>query len=133
MPWNEKTTIQEARETLARFLKETGCSDICAVCPAYPGGEGCCEGCQRLVKGKGCGSPNLSCLSYVCGVLWEHLHRQGKVEEFGRMVYGIPREGYRGCQRREDDELMQVSDPLEELAATISILSASTKEEVIGE
>ena len=129
MPLKEGTTVQEAREAIARFLGETGCYDICARCPVYPGGEGCCHGCAHLVKGKGCSTPNLSCLSYTCGVLNEHLRRQGKLEELIDMTYGIPREGYRGCQRREDGELLQIVDPLEEIIAEVRIPSDSVKEE----
>jgi hypothetical protein len=79
----------------------------------------------------GCGSPNLSCLSYTCGVLNEHLRRQGKLTEFIGMIYGIPREGYRGCQRREDHEVLQIVDPLLDLVAEvqIGIPSDSVKEE----
>jgi len=130
MPWNEKSTVKQAREQIASFLAKTGCYDICARCPVYPGGEGCCQGCPNLMRGKGCGSPNLSCLTYTCGVLNEHLRRQGKLNEFIEMTYGIPREGYRGCQRRGDDELLQIIDPLKEVIAEICIPSDSSKEEV---
>lgn len=136
MPWKQGTTIQGARAEIARFLQETGCYDTCAACPVYPGGEGCCQGCPQLMKnpeGKvlGCGSPNLSCLSYTCGVLNEKLRRQGRLEEFITMVYPLPREGYRGCQRREDHSLLQISDPLGDLVAEvqIGIPSGSVKEE----
>jgi hypothetical protein len=79
----------------------------------------------------GCGSPNLSCLSYTCGVLNEHLRRQGKLEEFIQMTYPLPREGYRGCQRREDHEVLQIADPLHDLIAEvhIGIPSVSVKED----
>lgn len=129
MPWKEKTTVQEAREVIARFLEETGCYKICVRCPVYPGGEGCCHGCAHLVKDKGCSTPNLSCLSYTCGVLNEHLRRQGKLDELIEMTYGLEREGYRGCERRSDTELLQVSDPLEEAVANVRIPSGSVKEE----
>jgi hypothetical protein len=62
MPWEQGTTVQEAREAIARFLRNSGCYDICARCPVYPGGEGCCHGCPSLMRGAekqvlGCGSP----------------------------------------------------------------------------
>lgn len=125
MPWPEGTTVKEARRAIAHFLKETGCSDICANCPAYPG-AGCCSNadgtaCPHLQPGAGCQSPNLSCLSYVCSVLIEHLRREGSLHRFLRLTYGLPREGYRGCQRREEGEVLQVTDPLAEVAAKICI------------
>jgi hypothetical protein len=129
MPWKDGTTIGDAREVLSNFLRETGCYEICAKCPVYPGGEGCCHGCPSLMKGQGCGAPNLSCLSYTCGVLNEHLRRQERLEEFIELTYGIPREGYRGCQRRGDQELFQIIDPLKNIVAEIRILSASAKGE----
>lgn len=136
MPWEQGTTVQEARTEIARFLKTAGCYDICAHCPVYPGGEGCCHGCPSLMRNPqgqvlGCGSPNLSCLSYTCGVLNEHLRRQGKLEEFIQMTYPLPREGYRGCQRREDHEVLQIADPLHDLIAEvhIGIPSVSVKED----
>jgi len=130
MPFNERTTVQEAREHLSGFLQETGCYDICARCPVYPGGEGCCHGCPSLMKGEGCSTPNLSCLSYTCGVLNEHLRRQGKLDELTELIYGMPREGYRGCQRREDSELLRITDPLEVIAEVkIGILSGPLKED----
>ncbi len=121
MPFDELTTVQEARETLSGFLQKTGCYDICAHCPVYPGGEGCCHGCSNLTKGKGCNTPNLSCLSYTCGVLNEHLRRQGKLDELTELIYGMPREGYRGCERRPDGELLQIGDPLVEVTAIIEV------------
>ena len=119
MPFEEGTTVQGAREHLSDFLQETGCYDICAECPVYPGGEGCCHGCPNLKKGEGCSTPNLSCLSYTCGLLNEHLRRQGKLDELTELVYGMPREGYRGCERRPDDELLQIGDPLLVISALI--------------
>jgi len=71
------------------------------------------------MKGKGCSTPNLSCLSYTCGVLNEHLRRQNKLDELTELIYGMPREGYRGCERRADDELLQIGDPLVEVTAVI--------------
>lgn len=121
MPFKEETTVQEAREHLSDFLQEAGCYDICAHCPVYPGGEGCCHGCPSLMKGKGCSTPNLSCLSYTCGVLNEHLRRQNKLDELTELIYGMPREGYRGCERRADDELLQIGDPLVEVTALIEV------------
>ncbi len=119
MPFEKGTTVQKARERLSDFLQEAGCYDICAHCPVYPGGEGCCHGCPSLMKGKGCSTPNLSCLSYTCGVLNEHLRRQNKLDELTELIYGMPREGYRGCERRADDELLQIGDPLVEVTAVI--------------
>jgi len=125
VPLEEGTTVQEARERLSDFLQETGCYDICAHCPAYPGGEGCCHGCPSLMKGKGCSTPNLSCLSYTCGVLNAHLSRQpskdhpNKLTELTELTYVIPREGRRGCHKRPDDELLQIGDPLAEVTAVI--------------
>ncbi len=133
MPWKKGTTIGEARETLAGFLEETGCYSICAKCPIYPGGEGCCHGCSNLKRGVGCTTPNLSCLSYTCGLLNEHLRRQDKLDELTQLIYGMPREGYRGCQRREDGELLQIGDPLEVIAEVLiesSIDSEPLKEEI---
>ena len=122
------STVKEAREVLSNFLQETGCYDICARCPIYPGGEGCCHGCQKISRNEedqmtGCGSPNLSCLSYTCGVLNEHLRRQGRLEELTEALYGMPREGYRGCQLRQDDEILQFTDPLAETEILASISS----------
>ena len=133
MPLQEGTTVAEAREILSKFLEETGCFSICAQCPVYPGGEGCCHGCGNLARGKGCTTPNLSCLSYTCGVLNEHLLRQDKLVELVDLTYGMPREGYRGCQRREDGEVLQIVDPLAEIVAEIDIPSASLKEEPTSE
>jgi hypothetical protein len=132
MPWKDGTTVAEARQRISDFLQEAGCYDICAKCPVYPGGEGCCYGCPNLMKGVGCSTPNLSCLSYTCGVLNEHLRRQDKLDKFTEMIYGISREGYRGCQRRGDSELLQIIDPLEEIGAEIRIPSDSVKEDVGG-
>jgi len=128
MPFKNGTSVAEARRVLSDFLQETGCYDICAHCPVYPGGEGCCHGCPSLMKGEGCSAPNLSCLSYTCGVLNEHLRRQGKLDELIELTYGMPREGYRGCQRREDSEVLQIIDPLE-VVAEICIPSVPVKEE----
>lgn len=142
MPLKEGTTAAEAREVLAVFLKDSGCYNICAQCPVYPGGEGCCHGCANLARGEGCTTPNLSCLSYTCGVLNEHLRRQdayqrglfpNALEELTELIYGLPREGYRGCQRREDGEMLQIADPLAEIVAEIDIPSDSMKEESANE
>ncbi len=127
MSLEEGTTVQEARQLLSNFLQETGCYDICGRCPVYPGGEGCCRGCQNLARGKGCQTPNLSCLSYTCGTLNEHLRRkpsethENKLDELTEMIYGMPREGYRGCERLPDNELLQISDPLVEVTALIEL------------
>ncbi len=126
MPWKEGATVGEAREILSNFLQETGCYTICAQCPVYPGGEGCCHGCGKLSRNEsggvtGCGQPNLSCLSYTCSVLDRHLIESERFEEFNDLVYGIPREGYRGCQPRQDKEVLQITDPLREIKATIDI------------
>jgi len=112
-------TVGEAREQVSGFLSETGCYDICASCPVY-GEDGCCDGCDHLVKGKGCGQPNLSCLSYTCGVLNMHLSRQdasgslfpNRLDELTDLLYGLPREGYRGCERRDEMEVLIIEDPL---------------------
>jgi len=134
MPLKNGTTIGEAREILSAFLQETGCHEICAKCPVYPGGEGCCHGCGKLVQGAGCGQPNLSCLTYTCSVLNQHLIEQDKFEEFNDMAYGLPREGYRGCQPLDGDALLQISDPLREVRASIDLkkeysLSSDEREE----
>ncbi len=121
MPLKDGTAIGEAREVLSAFLRETGCYDICAECPVYPGGEGCCHGCGKLVSGAGCEQPNLSCLTYTCSVLNQHLIEQGKFEEFTDLSYGLPREGYRGCTPRPPGELIQISDPLREVKASIDL------------
>jgi hypothetical protein len=135
MPLPKGATISEARVLLGNFLSDTGCYNICAQCPIYPGGEGCCHGCAKLSRDEngtptGCGEPNLSCLSYTCGVLNEHLRRQDKLDEFIELTYGLRREGYRGCEKRPDDELIQITDPLSTIidkeAVTIkSIFSGS--------
>jgi len=132
----EGMTVGEARTALSGFLSDSGCYDICAQCPIYPGGEGCCHGCAKLSKDEsgaptGCSTPNLSCLSYTCGVLNEHLRRKGLLEELTERVYGMPREGYRGCQRREDNELLQISDPLAQTELVVAHISSvpRTKEE----
>lgn len=124
MPWKEGTTVEEAREKISGFLEKTGCYEICARCPVYPNGVGCCHGCGKLARDPngqvtGCSQPNLSCLTYTCSVLDRHLIEGGKFEEFNDLVYGISREGYRGCQPRPDNELLEISDPLREVMATI--------------
>lgn len=112
-------TVGQARENVSRFLQETGCYSICANCPVYPGGVGCCAGCSKLVHGKGCSDPNLSCLTYTCSVLNMHLSgiksetHVNKLEEFVAMVYPLPREGYRGCEKLPDSQIVELSDPLE--------------------
>ena len=121
MSFKEGTTVQEARETLSDFLQESGCADICASCAAYPGGVGCCHGCQKIVPGVGCSTPNLSCLSYTCSILNEHLRRRGKLNELTELLYGMPKEGYRGCEPRPDNELLQITDPLVEMTAVIEL------------
>lgn len=121
MPFKDGTTVVEARERISEFLRETGCYEICAQCPVYPGGEGCCHGCGKLVQGAGCSQPNLSCLSYTCSVLNQHLIEQGQFEDFNDLVYGLPREGYRGCQPKPDGELLQITNPLHELKASLAL------------
>lgn len=124
MPLKDGITVGEAREEISSFLQENGCYDICANCPVY-GEDGCCHGCSHLVRGKGCGARNISCLSYTCGVLNMHLSRipdedhGNKLTALTDMLYGLPREGYRGCDRREPGELLQIEDPLE-IRATIT-------------
>lgn len=126
-----ETTIGEAREVLQGFLSSTGCYDICARCPVYPGGVGCCHGCAKLARSEktgalGCSQPNLSCLSYTCSVLNKHLSHLpsethgDKLLEFVDLVYPLPREGYRGCEPRPDGELIQIKDPILEIMAAIT-------------
>jgi hypothetical protein len=126
VPLKPGTTIGEAREAIQKFLSSTGCYDICAQCPVYPNGVGCCHGCAKLarsVSGEvlGCSQPNLSCLSYTCSVLDRHLLEIGKFEEFNGLVYGIPREGYRGCEPRPGGEVIQIKDPIREIRAVIGV------------
>ncbi len=139
MLWKKGTTTGEARETLAGFLEETGCYKICASCPVYPEtGVGCCDGCIHLKRDEagqvlGCGHPNLTCLSHTCSALNKHLLQIGRLEEFVDAVYVLPREGRRGCQMREDEEVLQIKDPLEVVADVpvgSSIDSEPLKEEV---
>lgn len=125
MPLEPGTTIGEARETIHAFLSSTGCYAICARCPVYPGGVGCCHGCAKLARSEktgalGCSQPNLSCLSYTCSVLDRHLLEIGRFEEFNSLVYGIPREGYRGCEPRPGGEVIQIRDPIREIHAVIT-------------
>ena len=138
MPVKNGTTVAKAREIISGFLRETGCYDICARCPVYPGGEGCCHGCGKLARDEagqvlGCSQPNLSCLTYTCAVLDRHLIEQDKFSEFNDLAYGLPREGYRGCQPIPGGHLLQVGDPLREVKASIElqkrILSASAEGE----
>lgn len=119
MPLKDGITVGEAREEVSGFLADTGCYDICANCPVY-GEDGCCAGCDHLVKGQGCSRKNLSCLSYTCGVLNMHLSRQdasddlhpNKLAQLTDLLYGLPREGYRGCDRRSENEPLKIQDPL---------------------
>lgn len=129
MPLSDGIKVGEARGRISSFLSQTGCYEICAKCPVY-GEDGCCNGCSSLVRGQGCGQPNLSCLSYTCGVLNMHLLQQpdeehgNKLLEFTDMLYGLPREGYRGCELRDPDEVLTIGDPLE-IRATVSMASES--------
>jgi hypothetical protein len=124
MPLKDGVTVGEAREEISGFLKDTGCYEICANCPVY-GEDGCCSGCSNLVRGKGCATQNISCLSYTCGVLNMHLSRIPDEEHGNKLtaltdkLYGLPREGYRGCDRKEPSALLQIADPLE-ICATIT-------------
>lgn len=120
MPLKDGILVGEAREKISGFLAENGCYDICANCPVY-GEDGCCSGCEHLVRGEGCGKKNLSCLSYTCGVLNMHLIRKktddgvrhsNKLVELTDMLYGLPREGYRGCELRSENEPLKIQDPL---------------------
>ena len=127
MPWEKGATVAEARKVVSDFLRETGCHKICARCPVYPGGEGCCYGCEKLGRNEsgqvtGCGQPNLSCLSCTCAVLDRNLIELERFEEFNNLVYGMPREGYRGCQPRQDEELLQTSDPLRKVMAALGAI-----------
>lgn len=138
-------TAQEAREILRDFLKDTGTYRICASCPIY-GPDGCCRGCSHLVRGKddgsSCQNSNLSCLSYICNTLAIYLSKlssplhENKLMEFLQLTYGMPREGYRGCQGREDGELLQIGDPLGEVIAEVfiekGIISDSLEEKTSG-
>lgn len=118
-------TVEEARDILKQFLQETGTYHICAECPIY-GPDGCCSGCSNLVRGKtdgsACQNTNLSCLSYVCNTLALYLSKLpsdehgDKLKEFLELTYGMPREGYRGSQRRGEGELLQIEDPLKVVA-----------------
>jgi len=136
MPLKNGITVGEAREKISNFLSDTGCYDICADCPVY-GKSGCCDGCGYLVQGKGCTSPNLSCLSYTCGVLNMHLSRQdasdvlfpNRLAELTDKLYGLPREGYRGCELRSEAEVLQIEDPLEIHASVEVALQILEKEE----
>jgi hypothetical protein len=117
MPLKDGVTVGEAREKISGFLADTGCYDICSNCPVY-GEDGCCSGCDHLVKGVGCSKKNLSCLSYTCGVLNMHLSRKEDQEHGDQltaltdMLYGLPREGYRGCDQRSPSEPLKIEDPL---------------------
>jgi hypothetical protein len=119
MPLKDGVTVGEAREKISGFLADTGCYDICSSCPVY-GEDGCCSGCDHLVKGEGCSKKNLSCLSYTCGVLNMHLIGQdasedlypNKLVELTDLLYGLPREGYRGCDQKSENEPLKIEDPL---------------------
>ncbi len=119
MPLKDGVTVSEARARVSGFLKDTGCYDICANCPIY-GADGCCSGCEHLTQGEGCGKQNLSCLSYTCGALNMHLSRQdaseelhpNKLVELTDILYGLPREGYRGCDMKSENEPLKIGDPL---------------------
>jgi hypothetical protein len=54
-------------------------------------------------------------------VLNRHLIELERFEEFNYLTYGLPREGYRGCAPRPDNEVLEIRDPLRELMATIDI------------
>jgi hypothetical protein len=60
-------------------------------------------------------------------MLNEHLRRRGssthgnKLNELTTLLYGMPKEGYRGCERRPDNELLEISDPLVEITALIEL------------
>lgn len=111
MSWKEGTTIGEAREVLSDFLRDTGCFKICAQCPLYSGGQGCCPGCEKLTP-EGCSQRNLSCLCCTCSTLDRHLIEMERFEAWNDLIYGIPREGYRGSHLRPDEERFEISDPL---------------------
>jgi hypothetical protein len=55
----------------------------------------------------------------------EHLRRtyseeaESKLDELTQLIYGMPREGYRGCERRPDREVLQLGDPLVTITALI--------------
>lgn len=124
MSWKTGTTVGEAREALSDFLSRLGCYEICAKCPAYPDGQGCCFGCEKLTP-EGCSQRNLSCLSCTCAVLDRHLIEREQFEAWNDLVYGIPREGYRGVHPRPDEELLEVSDPLKEMNEALEEYSLS--------
>ena len=117
MPLKDGVTVGEARERISGLLNDSGCYDICASCPVY-GEDGCCTGCEHLVRGKGCGKQNLSCLSYTCGALNMHLSMQpdpvfpNKLANLTDLIYGLPREGYRGCELKSENEPLKIEDPL---------------------
>lgn len=132
MPLPAGTTATQARESLSSFLRETGCYEICARCPVYPNGVGCCHGCGKLARAEsgavlGCGQPNLSCLSYTCAVLDRHLLEQGAFEEWNDLIYGVPREGYRGCEPLPSSQVLEVRDPIREVLATIALEKRRTR------
>ena len=133
MPLKDGASVEEARGVLSDFLQENGCYDICAKCPLY-GEEGCCRGCGNLIRSEGCSTPNISCLTYTCTVLNKHLERipdegyGNKMSAFTDLAYGLPREGYRGLDRRPSEELLQITDPLEVRASV-----APKKESVFTE
>ena len=136
MSLKDEVTVGEAREEISGFLADAGCYDICANCPVY-GEDGCCSGCEHLVRGEGCSKKNLSCLSYTCGVLNMHLSRQdasdvlfpNRLAELTDKLYGLPREGYRGCELRSEAEVLQIEDPLEIHASVEVALQILEKEE----
>ena len=51
-----------------------------------------------------------------------------KLTAFTELIYGLPREGYRGCDRREPTDLLKISDPLE-INAVVSVPDVLEKEE----
>lgn len=50
-----------------------------------------------------------------------------KLTEFTALIYGLPREGYRGCERLPGETLLQISDPLE-IQAEIDLIGKKDKE-----
>jgi hypothetical protein len=55
----------------------------------------------------------------------EHLRRtpsakhDNALAEYTELIYGMPREGYRGCTRRADGEVLEITDPLVEIRAVV--------------
>jgi hypothetical protein len=44
------------------------------------------------------------------------------------MLYGLPREGYRGCEPRDEREQLQIEDPLEIRASVSQVVTSTVRE-----